>query len=244
MKKKAIYRLVISVLFLTLILFLPITVLADAGDDNPGISAIKEEAKKRNEEKEKEKESIIESNPGLKNLKPEAEKKKEEKKEIESEIEKKPGISAIKEEAKKREEEKQNAENKNASTDKDASADKDAVGETPSDKGKGYTETWNASTDPWTILSGNGGVSNGIFSLGGDTFLKRAVRLLRSTLTVLCLIGMMMSLISIPFISNSAKLKERKEELTHKAVIFAISFAVFPILNFLKLLMDTQFGFR
>ena len=238
MKKKAIYRIVISVLFLTLILFLPITVLADAGDDNPGISAIKEEAKKRNEEKEKEKERIIESNPGLNNLKPEAEKKKEEKKEIESEIEKKPGIFAIKEEAKKREEEKQNAENKNAS------ADKDAVGDTPSDKGKGYTETWNASTDPWTILSGNGGVSNGIFSLGGDTFLKRAVRLLRSTLTVLCLIGMMMSLISIPFISNSAKLKERKEELTHKAVIFAISFAVFPILNFLKLLMDTQFGFR
>ena len=108
----------------------------------------------------------------------------------------------------------------------------------------GYSETWNASTDPWKILSGNGGVAAGIRSIGGDTFMRRTVRVLRSTLVVLCLIGTMMSLIAIPFISNSAQLKERKEDLTHKALIFALSFAIFPILNFLKLLMDTQFGFR
>lgn len=108
----------------------------------------------------------------------------------------------------------------------------------------GYSETWNASTDPWKILSGKGGVAAGIYSLGGDTFMQRAVRLLRAVLIVLCLIGTMMSLIAIPFISNSAQLKERKEDLTHKALIFAMSFAIFPILNFLKLIMDTQFGFK
>jgi hypothetical protein len=74
--------------------------------------------------------------------------------------------------------------------------------------------------------------------------MQRAVRLLRAVLIVLCLIGTMMSLIAIPFISNSAQLKERKEDLTHKALIFAMSFAIFPILNFLKLIMDTQFGFK
>ena len=122
--------------------------------------------------------------------------------------------------------------------------DGNSLGGAPANQqGKGYTEVWNASTDPWLILSGNGGVEAGITSLGGDTFMQRAVRLLRNTLIVLCLIGMMMSLISIPFISNSAQLKDKKDELTHKAIIFAMSFAIFPILNFLKLLMDTQFGF-
>lgn len=109
---------------------------------------------------------------------------------------------------------------------------------------KGYTEVWNASVNPWDIMSGRSGVKSGIFSLGGDTFAQRLYRLLRTTLVVVCLIGTMGSLISIPFISSSAQLRERKEELTHKAIIFALSFAIIPILNFLRLLMDYQFGIR
>lgn len=114
----------------------------------------------------------------------------------------------------------------------------------PNTGDRGYTEVWNASVNPWDIISGRQGVASGIYSLGGDTFAQRLFRLLRTTLVVVCLIGTMCSLITIPFISSSAQLRERKEELTHKAIIFALSFAIIPILNFLRLLMDYQFGIR
>ena len=106
-----------------------------------------------------------------------------------------------------------------------------------------YEESLNASTDPWEILSGRSGSSGyGIVSIGGDNFAVSIYRLLKNTIVIVCVIATMMSLISIPFISNSAALKEKKEELTHKALIFALSFAVIPLLNFAKAVLDYQFG--
>ena len=106
----------------------------------------------------------------------------------------------------------------------------------------GYVETFDASTNPWDILAGRSSVQAGILAIGGDTFLLRIFSLLRHTFVIVCIIGCLMSLLTVPFIQNAKAIGEKKEDLTHKAFLFALSFAIFPILNSLKTFMDSQFG--
>lgn len=115
---------------------------------------------------------------------------------------------------------------------------------TASAAGGNVNEVWDLSEDPWAILRGESSIDYEVSWLGGLWFQASLVRLLRHAITGLCILGVMISLIMIPFISNSADLKARKEDLTHKALIFAASFAVVPALNFLKYLFDLQFGFH
>lgn len=102
----------------------------------------------------------------------------------------------------------------------------------------GFVERWDGSTDPWEILR-----DSKVITLGGDDFSVSIVNVLRHSIMIILLIGAAISLSMIPFISNSKALEERKQELTYKALIFAACFAVIPILNFAKALLDSCFGF-
>lgn len=105
--------------------------------------------------------------------------------------------------------------------------------------GKNVESEYVGSTDPWVILRG----SNDVNYIGGKYFAISIANILKRMLILMSSIGCLISLITIPFLSRSEAIQQRKQEIMRKLLLLAGTFAVIPVLNFVKWLLDSAFGF-
>lgn len=104
--------------------------------------------------------------------------------------------------------------------------------------GKDVESEYTGSTDPWVILRGSASVNY----IGGQNFAISIANILKRMLILLSSIGCLISLITIPFLSRSEAIQQKKQEVMRKLLLLAGTFAVIPTLNFIKWLLDTGFG--
>lgn len=98
--------------------------------------------------------------------------------------------------------------------------------------------------DPWNILAGKSGAVNAKIEYLGDVwFTVSLYQFLKKTVILICTIMAFASLISIPFISRAEALRQKKEEIVNRLLIIVAVGGLIPMMNFLKWLLDMQFGF-
>lgn len=100
-----------------------------------------------------------------------------------------------------------------------------------------FEREWDGGTDPWAILR-----DSEMDYIGSADLTVSIANIIKYTIVTMCLLGSLICVITIPFISKAENLKNKKEDITHKLLVLAGTLMVIPALGFIKWLLDNQFG--
>ncbi len=101
-----------------------------------------------------------------------------------------------------------------------------------------FSDVWLGSDDPWFILR----TGDNVDYLVSKGFTQSLVNTLRLFVIMMSLVGALISVIGILFVTRSDQLKMKKDAIVHKLMIMFVVCSIIPAFNFMKWLFDTQFG--